>query len=445
VATPSGQWTDAHVRRLFWRAGFGATPQEAAMWARRGKKATLHWILNGGRGPHMIGPGPTVDGHGIDPTNEWGHDVLWWLDRMVRSQRPLVEKMTLFWHDHFATSDQQTPLMLRQNKMLRGRALGSFHSLLRAVTTDPAMQLFLSLADSDKGAPNENYARELMELFTLGRGYNEHDIRQAARALTGFQSHWSNGGNFEGIRYSRAAHDPGVKRIFHRRGRFDWHDVVRLVTSHPAHAPFMVENLWSYFITAPLDHRSRTKLVRLYRHHRLQIKPLVGAILAHPKLYRDLDKPDMVKAPLVFLAGALRSTGRYIDTDAWAWILEEMGQYPFHPPSVAGWDWGPAWISTNTTRARFTAVNYLVRQGQLNVVDGSTPVGLSAADHLDRALAATGRPWISSTTAGALIALVPRLFEDVRPTQTARLQERSDMCQRALRHILLSGPDAGLH
>jgi uncharacterized protein (DUF1800 family) len=207
----------------------------------------------------------------------------------------------------------------------------------------------------------------------------------------------------------------------------------------------MVENLWSYFITAPLDHRSRTKLVRLYRHHRLQIKPLVGAILAHPKLYRDLDKPDMVKAPLVFLAGALRSTGRYIDTDAWAWILEEMGQYPFHPPSVAGWDWGPAWISTNTTRARFTAVNYLVRQGQLNVVDGSTPVGLSAADHLDRALAATGRPWISSTTAGALIALVPRLFEDVRPTQTARLQERSDMCQRALRHILLSGPDAGLH
>ncbi len=177
------------------------------MWAKHGKKATLHWLLNGGRGPHVIGPGPTVDGHGIDPTNEWGHDVLWWLDRMVRSQRPLVEKMTLFWHDHFATSDQQTPLMLRQNKMLRGRALGSFPSLLRAVTTDPAMQLFLSLADSDKGAPNENYARELMELFTLGRGYSEHDIREAARALTGFQSRWSHGGDFQGIRYSRENHD----------------------------------------------------------------------------------------------------------------------------------------------------------------------------------------------------------------------------------------------
>jgi len=445
VAHPSGQWTDAHVRRLFWRAGFGATPGEAAMWAKRGKKATLRWILHGGHGPSMVGPAPTVDGHGLDPTNVWGHDVLWWLDRMVRSQRPLVEKMTLFWHDHFATSDQETPLMLRQNKMLRGRALGPFPSLLKAVTTDPAMQLFLSLADSDKGAPNENYARELMELFTLGRGYSEFDIRQAAKALTGFQSHWSNGGNFEGIRYSRANHDPGIKRIFHKRGRFDWHDVVRLVTQHPAHAPFMVESLWDYFVTKPIDHRTRTKLVRLYRHHRLAIKPLVGAILAHPSLYANLDKPDMVKAPVVFLAGALRSTKRYVDTDAWAWILEEMGQYPFHPPSVAGWDWGPAWISTNTTRARFTTINYIVRQGEVNVVDGSTPVGLAPADHLSRALDATGHPWVSRATMSVLTQLVPRFFDDIKPTQTSRLQERSDMCQRALRHLLLSGPDAQLH
>jgi hypothetical protein len=207
----------------------------------------------------------------------------------------------------------------------------------------------------------------------------------------------------------------------------------------------MVESRWDYFVTGTIDHRTRTKLVRLYRHHRLAIKPLVGAILAHPSLYAGLDKPDMVKAPVVFLAGALRSTKRYVDTDAWAWILEEMGQYPFHPPSVAGWDWGPAWISTNTTRARFTAINYIVRQGEVNVVDGSTPVGLGPADHLSRALDATGRPWVSTTTMSVLTQLVPRFFEDVRPTQTSRLQERSDMCQRALRHLLLSGPDAQLH
>ncbi|HKR99985.1 MAG TPA: DUF1800 family protein, partial [Candidatus Dormibacteraeota bacterium] len=382
MAKPSGHWTEAHVRRLFWRAGFGATPEEVAKWARRGKKATLRWVLNGGRGPSVIGPAPTVDGHGLDPTNEWGHDVLWWLDRMVRSQRPLVEKMTLFWHDHFATRDQETPLMLRQNKMLRGRALGPFPSLLKAVTLDPAMQLFLSLADSDKDAPNENYARELMELFTLGKGYTEHDIRQAAKALTGFQSRWSNSGDFGGIRYSKDAHAPGQKFIFHTRGRFDWHGVIRLVTQHPQHAPFMVEKLWGYFVTGRLDKRSKKRLVHVYRQGHLAIKPLVGAILAHPALYADLDKPDMVKSPLVFLAGAMRSTHRYVDDDNWSWLLQMMGQYPFEPPSVAGWDWGPAWLSTNTMRARFTAVNYVVRHAPVQVEDGTTPVGLSADDHL---------------------------------------------------------------
>jgi len=445
MARPSARWTEAHVRRLFWRAGFGASPKEAKRFAKRGKAATLGWLLNGGGGPSMVGPAPTVDGHAIDPTNEWGHDVLWWLDRMVRSQRPLVEKMTLFWHDHFATRDQDRPLMLRQNKMFRGRGLGPFPALLKAVTTDPAMQLFLSLADSDKDAPNENYARELMELFTLGSGYTEQDIREAARALTGFQSHWTRSGDFGGITYSADNHDPGVKHIFKKRGRFDWHDVVSLVTSHPAHAPYMVEQLWDYFVTEPLDHRSRAKLVKTYRGSGLKIKPLVAAILAHPKLYASLNSPAMVKCPVVFVAGSLRATRQYIDRDDWSWLLDSMGQYPFEPPSVAGWDWGPAWLSTNTVRARFTAVNYLVRYGALNVEDKSTPIGLSPDEHLARALQATGQPWISQSTHAALKGMVPRLFQGVKTTNTNQMQSRSDMAQRALRHLLLSGPDAQLH
>jgi uncharacterized protein (DUF1800 family) len=445
MARPSARWTEAHVRRLFWRAGFGATPKEATHFAKRGKQATLDWILNGGKGPSMIGPGPTVDGHGIDPTNEWGHDVLWWLDRMVRSQRPLVEKMTLFWHDHFATRDQDRPLMLRQNKMMRGRALGPFTGLLRAVTLDPAMQLFLSLADSDKEAPNENYARELMELFTLGKGYSEHDIREAARALTGFRSNWTKSGDFGGITYSADNHDPGVKKIFHKRGHFDWRDVVDLVTSHPDHAPFLVEKLWGYFVTEPLDRRSRTELVRVYRSSGLKIKPLVAAILGHRKLYASLDSPAMVKAPVVFVAGALRSTHRYVDDDAWTWLLDNMGQFPFEPPSVAGWDWGPAWLNTNTARARFSAVNYLMQNGPLKVEDKSISVTLTPDEHMSMALAATGQPWVSKSTAGALKAMVPRFFSGVKPTNTYQMQSRADMCQRALRHLLLSGPDAQLH
>src|SRR4051812_4235189 len=247
---PSSRWTDLHVRRLFWRAGFGATEKEAKHYAKRGKQATLNWILNGGRGPSMVGPAPTVDGHTLDPQNEWGHDVLWWLDRMVRSRRPLVEKLTLFWHDHFATRDEDTPLMLAQNSTLRAGALGSFRDLVQGVTEDPAMQLFLSLTDSTKRSPNENYARELMELFTLGSGYSEDDVREAARALTGFKATYSDSGPTT-TSYVATRHDAGSKTIFGQTGAYDYKGVLDLVCGHPAHAPFLMGKLWSFFVTAP--------------------------------------------------------------------------------------------------------------------------------------------------------------------------------------------------
>jgi uncharacterized protein (DUF1800 family) len=221
--------------------------------------------------------------------------------------------------------------------------------------------------------------------------------------------------------------------------------VVELVTSHPNHAPFLVEKLWGYFVTEPLDRRTRTQLVRIYRGSGLKIKPLVGAILAHHKLYASLNSPEMVKAPVVFVAGALRSTRRYIDDDSWTWLLDSMGQFPFEPPSVAGWDWGPAWLNTNTARVRFSAVNYLMQNGPLKVEDKSIPVTWTPDDHVAKALEVTGEPWISKSTAASLKAMVPRFFSGVKPTNTYLMQSRADMCQRALRHLLLSGPDAQLH
>src|SRR3989442_8587702 len=215
---------------------------------------------------------------------------------MVRSQRPLVEKMTLFWHDHFATADQDTPLMLAQNATLRRGALGSFRSLLGAVTRDPAMQLFLSLADSDEKAPNENYARELMELFTLGSGYGEGDVREAARALTGWESHYAND-KLQDIRFNPESHDPGIKRIFGRSGRFGTDDVLDLVVAHPKHAPFVVAKLWSFFVAEPPRRATVRTLAALYGRSGRRIKPVVRALLSHPSLYRSLYGPDMGKAP----------------------------------------------------------------------------------------------------------------------------------------------------
>jgi hypothetical protein len=434
-------WTEAHVRRLFWRAGFGATPEEAAQFAQAGKDATLRFILRGDGGPELVGPEPTADGKPLDPVNEWGHDGLWWLDRMVRTRRPLVEKMTLFWHDHFATSDQDTPLMLRQNKTLRKHALGNFRTLVREVTRDPAMQLFLSLAGSNKWAPNENYARELMELFTLGSGYTERDIREAARALTGFEAMWDDG--FRDIRYRKDWHDTGQKRIFGKKGRFDWKDVCDLVCDHKRHAPFLVEKLWKFFVTEPLDAKTRKSLVKTYTRGKLKIAPVVGEILAHPALYARLDRPDMVKSPVVFLAGSLRAVGGGVQRSSWTWLSDGMGQRLFRPPSVAGWDWGPAWLSTNTVKSRFQAITYLMTdEGPLRVPDKFVPIGLSSRDVIEQARIATGRPWTSPETDAALEKLATTMVANLKSWER---QTRADHRLRALRHLLLSGPDAQLH
>lgn len=437
-------WTEDHARRASWRAGFGATPQEARDLAAAGREATLRLLVDGpGGGPELAGPEPLVDGRPLDPVNEWAHDVLWWLDRMVRSRRPLVEKLTLLWHDHFATAGQDTPLMLAQNRLLRQRALGPFPHLLDGVMRDPAMQLFLSLADSSKDAPNENFARELVELFTLGgQGYTERDVREIARALTGWRSDWGDG-RLRSIRWDPALHDAGRKVIFGKRGRFGPRDVIHLVTTHPRHAPFLVGKLWAFFVAEPLDAGTRAALARTYVRSGRRIQPVVAQILGHPALYARLDAPDMVKAPVVHLAGLLRTTGTPVTIDAYGWLLDQMGQFPFQPPSVNGWDWGPAWLSTNAMRARVTLANAMLSWdgAPLKVPAGAGDVAWSPEQHLDAALAAVGRPWISAGTRGVLLGLAAG-FQD-NPARPRR--DRADMLQRLLRHLLISGPDAHLH
>ncbi len=335
------------MRRLFWRAGFGATPREARHWARRGKPATVRWILNGGPAPNPRIAAATVDGRPLDPVNEWSHDVLWWLDRMVRSPRPLKEKMTFFWHDHFATSDQDTPMMLAQNRTFRRNALGSFPDLLRAVTTDPAMLLHLSLANSDPEEPNENFARELMELYTLGRGYSERDIRQASQALTGFRADWRDDGNLRTY-YDPEFHAKGRTVIFGKKGRHDWKDVLRLCVNHPAHAGFMVDKLWDFFVGAPLPRPTRRgaggDLPPLGSPHQAR----GGGHPRPPRAVPQLDAPTWSSRRWCSSPARCAARGQGIEREAWGWLLSGMGQEPFSPPSVAGWDWGTAWLSSNS-------------------------------------------------------------------------------------------------
>jgi uncharacterized protein (DUF1800 family) len=433
-------WTERHVQRLFWRAGFGATPDEARHYARMGQAAALRFLLDGdGQGAFSDIPETRIHGRPLDPVNEPGHEVLWWLDRMVRSRRPLVEKLTLFWHDHFATSNQDTPLMLAQNQMFRDRALDTFLRLLEGVMKDSAIQLYLSLAGSRKTAPNENFARELMELFTLGSGYNETDVREMSRALTGWRKRRANG--ITTTYWDPNAHDDGVKTIFGQTGAYGPDDVIVLVTQHPAHAPFIVGKLWSFFVTQPLDAGTQAALVDTYRSSGSSIKAVVGQILAHPALYANLTSPDMVKAPVVHVAGVLRTTQTPITLRRYSALMTAMGQRLFRPPSVAGWDWGTAWLSTNAMQARVELASSLVSVGSrtLRVRSKRAAADWTPREHVDAALETMGQPWIAHDTRAALLH-VAHGFHGSRPSA-----ESAQALQRLLCQLVVSGPDAVMH
>src|SRR2546423_436332 len=315
----------------------------------------VHSLTHRGR-ERLRGPKPHDDnGHPLAPLDAWGHDQLWWLDRMVRTTQPLAERMTLVWHDWFATSRDgvdSARLMIRQNKLFRTHGLGSFGTLLTEVTKDPAMLIWLSGTDNTKDSPNENYGRELLELFTIGAdrgGYTERDVREQARALTGWRNDWNDNVGPVNFRYDPRRHDDGVKTIFGKHGRFTWRDSARLCVQHRLHPSFFVTKLLSYFVPTAPSSAAKRELQHLYTHSGHSVRPVVEAILKHPALYEG---PRMVKPPAVYVAGLLRALRRGIDTEDWTSLLSLAGQQLFYPPNVAGWD-DTRWLATITFRSRW--------------------------------------------------------------------------------------------
>jgi hypothetical protein len=431
-----GAFGEEQAARLLWRAGFGPAPGQAAQLAGLGLQRAVH-SLTRPASAQLAGPVPhDENGDPLAPRDAWGHDHLWWLDRMVRTQAPLVERMTLVWHDWFATakSSSQT-LTLNQNLLLRRHALGSFESLALAVTKDPAMLIFLNGVQNHRGDVNENYARELQELFCLGadNGYSERDVRNLARALTGFRTTWTDAGPTH-FHYDRRLHDPGIKRIYGKRGRFTWEQGVRLVIHHRRHPGFMVRKLWSYFIpTAPSPSTARA-LERLYIGHRRQVRPLLEAILLHPDLYDPAKR--MVKPPVVQAAGMLRAVGRGIDTSAWAWICASAGQLLFEPPNVSGWD-DTRWLDTATFRGRWLMGQYICNPARLDPSNDSAPA--DPAELVRQAVAFWANPAISDTARGAL----ERYAADVLATATRNWMKTQYpvLALNALRMLVAISPD----
>ena len=414
AATYAGPFGLAEAERLLWRAGFGPRPGEAKALAARGLVDAVHSLTRPGR-EKLVGPKPhDDDGRPLAPIDAYGHDHLWWLDRMVRTSRPLVERMTLVWHDWLATSNENVDsqrLMISQNGFFRREALGSFERLLLGVTKDPAMLIFLSGIDSTKDAPNENYGRELMELFTLGAGraggYSEEDVRQQARALTGFTAEYKDNVGYQHFHFDPGMHDPGTKTVFGRKGRWSWQDACRLCLGHQNHPSFFVRKLWSYFIPTEPAAETQRALERLYVKSRYAIVPVLEAILLHPELHQG---PAMVKPPVVYTAGLLRALGRGIDNTAWTDLDAAAGQLLFYPPNVAGWD-DDRWLDTASFKGRWYIADTALAVGTL---DESDPPRLPTDPEalLQKALASVGGLTVSVATRTVLSGFVRSALTD---------------------------------
>ncbi len=441
VAVYSGPFGVREAERLLWRAGFGPSPGHAQFLAGMGLHAAVASLTRPAGTATLTGAAPTADGDPLSPEDAWGHDHLWFLDRMVRSNQPLMERMTLIWHDWFATSIAEVSQrhMLDQNQMFRRNALGSFASMVVNVTTDPAMIRWLNQDQNTRWDPNENYARELMELFTLGadRGaYTENDVRELARSLTGWNSDWSPELGHHNFRFVADRHDPGNKTVFGRTGRFNWRNACDMCIGHRLHPSFFVEKLWSYFIPVPPSASDRAALEMTYVASGHAVRPVVEAILLHPHLLKG---PRMVKPPAVYVAGMLRQQRRAVDTPAWVWLGEGMGQRLFYPPNVAGWN-DDKWLDTSTVRGRWSAVAQLlngrhIRDGAMDdYPDDETP-----EQAVLKARAFWGDP---AMTADGLAAL-QRFAATCLPASMANWQKHQYRAirQNALRHLIATSPD----
>ena len=450
VPVYGGTFGAAQATRLLWRAGFGPRPGDAQTLAGKGLQDAVLSLTRPSGAANLVGPEPhDSTGNPLAPQDVYGHDHMWWLDRMVRSDQPLVERMTLIWHDWFATSNDtvnQQPLMLAQNDVFRTKGLGSFIDLAQAVTADPAMLIWLNGIDNHKRAPNENYARELMELFTLGadRGaYTETDVREMARVLTGWDADWDDAaGKIVNFRFRTDLHDTGEKTLWagtdhEQTGRWTWDGAVPLVVGNPYHRSFFVRKLWSYFIPSPPDATTQAALEAVYVNSGYTVRDVVEAILMHPDLYNGA---PMVKNPAVFAAGMLRALGRSIDTTNWWWRMDAAGMQLFYPPNVSGWN-DQAWLDTSTLQARWNMV-YEALADRYVMVDNTYSNTETAAQALSAAIAFLGNPPLTAETQAALQSFATAAI----PGTAASWEQGTLRAQRqnALRHLIANSPDVQL-
>jgi uncharacterized protein (DUF1800 family) len=342
------------IAHLLRRAGFGADPHELTMYESMGFDTAVNHLVNYQTLDNSTVPArpEIVLSYENSEYGDLANIQWWWLNRMVKTSRPLEEKMTLFWHNHFATGFSKVGnpyLMYVQNRFLRANALGNFRDLLMGITSDPAMLIWLDGNYNTKGEPNENYAREVMEVFSTGRGlYTEDDVKAGARAFTGYVVNDDGTSSFIPSR-----HDTSSKTFLGETGYFGPEDIVDILVSHPATASNLATELFSFFAYPNPSSETVSKFAQVYLDSEYSIRSVVEAILKSDE-FRSADAYlAQVKSPAEFVATALRSTGA--TSDQWSTLdsLSYMGQTLLDPPTVFGWPSGTGWVDSASVFERY--------------------------------------------------------------------------------------------
>lgn len=405
-------WDAKAAAHLLSRAGFGGTPEEVGELAALSLDEAVDRLLD----ESAKAPAPAQPDWVKDPwvnterrfadtprevaaeahrttRRRYGAELnelrSWWLGYMITTSHPLREVLTLFWHGHFATATSKVNIsqaIYQQNATLRRNALGNFRTLLRDVAVDPAMMMYLDLEGSDKAKANENFARELYELFTLGIGhYTENDIKATARALTGWTLDAPRGmaktrssapdtpRDFarDGLvpTFIPERHDAEVKTIFGETGRFELDDVVAIVSRQPATARFLVGKLIDFFGTVDPQGELRERMALTFQATRGEIREVLRVLFTAPEFYSDASRGSQIKSPIRLLVGACRQLKLDVRaTPSLAQLTASMGQDLFNPPNVKGWPGGKTWIGAGTLAVRYHLADALL--------EGKEPTGL---------------------------------------------------------------------
>jgi uncharacterized protein (DUF1800 family) len=350
--------TRRELAHLLRRAGFGASTAELDAAARLGYDATVERLLHPERVSDDVES--RLAALDLDQSKIEGMRLAW-LYRMLLTQRPLHEKMVLFWHGHLTSAVSKVggprapEAFKRQLALFREQALGNWRDLLRGISRDGAMLQYLDNRQNRKGAPNENYARELMELFTLGIGhYGEDDVSEAARAFTGWTV------NREGqFAVTPRQHDADPKTVLGRAGALDGDDVIDAILAQPAAAPFLAGKLFRFFAYDDPAPAVVDRLGGVFRDSGYDLRALVGAILRAPEFRSEHAYHARIKSPVEFTLGAVKALGAETLPRDLPAALRRMGQDLLNPPSVKGWDGGPAWINAMTVLERANYANRL--------------------------------------------------------------------------------------